>query len=426
MINNERWAIVLWRKFQTFPQNLNLFPSVPPSTNAQELRTQRISTRLFIVLLILSMTILLLYTSLVASRKTVNVQTPTLAQYEQLNLAYSQTLKCPCAKISINYRTFLRIEYTLHQVCSSVFVNQSWIDYLATPMVITPLTRDFRKISPFLFQALRTFCELSNSTIADSLTQFYSRQYVSASVIPEKLFQSAMTSLVAYFKVSTTNSFLLFRSMIRDTTQANTLFSGLQTNYHLVIATTKYDVGISPLIYNNCNCASLSTCIDQSSIYKYSNEIRLFNISGFYTGCYVIESLLQSTLQCFYSQQCIDDIQVFLPPSPLMQATALDSSLPSRYPNDSIIEDLVNNLMIEQWNISSLYNRYYNECQPTQCTYTIETRNDLIYIATTLFGIAGGLTTVLEVVVPRLVKFIMYCIRKLSGRVVPAIPIVQT
>jgi hypothetical protein len=109
-----------------------------------------------------------------------------------------------------------------------------------------------------------------------------------------------------------------------------------------------------------------------------------------------------------------------------MQATALDSSLPSRYPNDSIIEDLVNNLMIEQWNISSLYNRYYNECQPTQCTYTIETRNDLIYIATTLFGIAGGLTTVLEVVVPRLVKFIMYCIRKLSGRVVPAIPIVQT
>jgi hypothetical protein len=62
--------------------------------------------------------------------------------------------------------------------------------------------------------------------------------------------------------------------------------------------------------------------------------------------------------------------------------------------------------MIEKWNAPSIFERYYNECQPTNCTYSFEKRNDLIYIATTLFGIAGGLTTVLELVIPRLVKLI--------------------
>jgi hypothetical protein len=60
--------------------------------------------------------------------------------------------------------------------------------------------------------------------------------------------------------------------------------------------------------------------------------------------------------------------------------------------------------MIEKWNVSPAYERYYNACHPTQCTYTFETRNDLIYIVTTLFGIAGGLITVLKLILPRLIK----------------------
>jgi transcriptional regulator CtsR len=82
--------------------------------------------------------------------------------------------------------------------------------------------------------------------------------------------------------------------------------------------------------------------------------------------------------------------------------------------------------MIEKWNVSRIYERYYNECQPAQCNYTVETRNDIVYIVTTLFGIAGGLTTVLKLVVPHMVKFIMHCIQKLSRRVVPQVFVVQT
>ena len=55
---------------------------------------------------------------------------------------------------------------------------------------------------------------------------------------------------------------------------------------------------------------------------------------------------------------------------------------------------------------SIMYNRYYNECQPIQCTYSYKTRNDLILIITALVGLVGGLTTSLKIVVPRLVKMI--------------------
>jgi hypothetical protein len=404
----------------------NVFTSVPPSTDEYELRTQRISTRLFIFFLIVSMTILLLYTSLITVRKAINVEEPPLKRYLQLYSKYSQTLTCACTQISIHYEKFLRIEYTLHQVCSSIFVDQSWIDYLANPSEIIMYIIDFRMTSASAFQALSTFCLLINRTISDSFIEFYSRQYVSASVMPSKLFESETESLTNRFKLSMTNSFLLSLSMIQNTTQVNALFAVLKTNYNLYVPGTS-SIRTYPRTYNGCRCDSSSKCIELSSIYQYPNpDERLFNISGFYIGCYVLEALLQSTLECFYNQTCINRLQMYYSSSSAINVTALDSSSPSNYSQSSTIRDLVENLMIEQWNVSTMYERYYNECRPTQCTYNIETRNDLIYIFTTLSGIVGGLTTVLKLVVPQLVKFIMYYIRKLRTRVVPEMSSAQT
>jgi hypothetical protein len=108
-----------------------------------------------------------------------------------------------------------------------------------------------------------------------------------------------------------------------------------------------------------------------------------------------------------------------------MNVTALDSSLPSQYFINSTIEDLINHLMVEQWNSSLIYDSYYNECQPAQCSYTYVTTNDIIYIVTTLIGLVGGLITVLKLVVPRLVKlFVRYILRQ--RRVTRVMPFVQT
>ena len=391
-----------------------------PSTDEHELRNQRISTWLFIILFTTGMIILLLYNSLINTTKTVNIETPTLQQYEHLYSTYSQTLNCPCEKISINYDKFLHIKYQLHQVCYSDFVGEKWIRHLTKSEEKPNYSVDFRTTSSLVFQGLKMFCELSNSTISDNLIRFHSQQYISATVISLKLFESDIDSLTKQFRSSMENDFLLSRLMIRDTTQANALLSAKQTNYDMVMPTF-----FTPLAkkYGGCECGSLSTCVEPSFIIS-ANGVPYFYIPGFYSGCYVIESLLQSTLQCFYSEQCIKNLQIHYTP-PLIVVRTLDSSLSSNYRINSTVQQFVDKLMIDVWSASSVYEKYYNECKPTRCTYRYETRNDIIYIFTTLFGIAGGLITTLGFIVPHSISFIRKIIRKPNRRIAPDISIVE-
>jgi hypothetical protein len=290
-------------------------------------------------------------------------------------------------------------------------VDQRWIEYLSS-FETDVIGKDFRWTSPYVFQALKTFCELINRTINENLVAFNLSKYVSTSVISEHVFESEAKSLIDQFRSSVTNAFSLSLSIIQGTTQANALLSALQTNFYLYKVNSSENLVINGTLYDDCRCASSSTCISPSSIYEYSTSTPIFNVPNFYIGCYVIQSLLQSTLECFYDQECIDQLQSFISWSPSINPTALNASLSSLYSVNSSVGDLIDKLMIEQWDVSPLYERYYNECRPTQCTYKLETNNDIIYIVTTLFGIAGGLSTVLKIILPRLVKLV----RKKKGQ----------
>ena len=389
-----------------FCSDLNIFPSVPPSTDAYELRTQRISTRLFLLLFTFSLIILISYTSLVRITKTFTVQSPTFEQYSQLYSQYSQTLTCPCTQISINYENFIHIQYTLHQVCTSFFITDQWLYYFNPPVLTNYFSDDFRWTGSYAFQALRMFCELTNTTIINSLDRFYSNQYVTASITSDRVFRAQSQQLIDQFKSSTINTFLLSLSLVRNTTQGNALFSSTKTNYEL--STNGNDSGISTRAegYPNCNCRYSSKCVKRSSIFRSPDSKILFSIPDFYMGCYVIEALLQSSLRCFYQQSCINGLEVYLYLPVGTTLTALNSSMQSRYSVSSTIESMINNLMIEEWNATIRYTKYYDVCRPDKCGYSVEGRNDLIYIITTVVGIVGGLTTVLKFVVPWLVKLI--------------------
>ncbi|CAF0901103.1 unnamed protein product [Adineta steineri] len=210
-----------YQKSKFFFLNLNLFPSVPPTTHEHQLRNQRISTRLFIFLLTILLFILLLYTSLINITEIVNVKAPSIIEYEQLYNSYSQTLTCECTQVSINYEKFIEIQYTLHQVCYSDFVTQNWIDYLGITQEwidylaiyesyeeyeyfekygyyeyygnYEPNPTDFRFTSTFTFQTMSAFCTLVNQTISNSLIQFYSNQYQQQ--LKTSSFSSSLTSI---------------------------------------------------------------------------------------------------------------------------------------------------------------------------------------------------------------------------------------
>ncbi|CAF3716292.1 unnamed protein product [Adineta steineri] len=395
------------QKLKNYLITYNTFPSVPPSTDERLLQSERISTRVYIILLTLSLAILLLYTSLINVTQTVNVNAPTMIKYLELYSTYSQTLKCPCKQVSISYNTFISIEYTFHQICTSVFISQDWIDYLSKSYGSNGVhMHDFRDTSPFTFQALSTLCDLINQTVSIRLSQFNSSQYVSASVISSDVFKSQVQSLIDQFRLSATNDFLLSLTTIRNTTQSNALFSGLQTNYYFITQNDTQWPDPYVVTYGNCSCSSSPKCIAQSGIYNYPDPKILFSVPGIYIGCYVIESVLQSDLRCFYNQTCIDQLQAHFLSTSLMNITTLDESLLGKLRKNSTIEEVVGQLMMVQWNQSIMYDEYFNACQPFECTYTHQIKNKLIYIVTTLIGLLGGLITMLKLIVPRVIRFV--------------------
>ncbi|CAF4136438.1 unnamed protein product, partial [Adineta steineri] len=335
-------------------RDFNLFSSIPPSTDQHQLRNQRISTRLFIILLTLSLTVLILYTSLVNTTHTFDIKSPTSTQYSQLYSAYPQTLTCACTDISIDYGQFLQVNYKQHQICTSIFVNDSWINYLVNARGTPNYFDDFRWIGTFIFQALNAFCQLSNQTISNRLIQFYSSQYVSASVTPLQVFQSQTQAFVSQFKSSITHDFLLSLSTIRTTTQSNSLLSGQLTNYYLYTPSNNIYVYSYSALYGSCSCAFSAKCAYESPIYDPSDNA-LFTVPGIYIGCYIIEALLQSNLQCFYNETCINQIQSYFTYYLSTNLTTLDASLLIGFSMNSTIQELVDELMVEEWNNATIY-----------------------------------------------------------------------
>jgi hypothetical protein len=155
---------------------------------------------------------------------------------------------------------------------------------------------------------VRSFYELINSTISYSLNQFYTKQYVSAYVLSSELLQPQIQASIDQFKTSTTNTFLLSLIKIRDTTHVNALFSAQMTNYQPILLDTTGDLLYNTNKYSNCSCDVSPRCISQSYIYDYINNTVLFTVPGMHVGCYIIESSLQSTFECFYNRTCVNQL----------------------------------------------------------------------------------------------------------------------
>lgn len=127
----------------------------------QKLREQRVSTRIYAVLLngkssicqhpwwhrifVLAILIILVLFALAQERTTtVTVKEPSMVQYQQLQAIYATTLSCPCSTVTIPYDTFSSVEFRMHQICTSIFISDDWIAALYTPDASHYLPTDFR------------------------------------------------------------------------------------------------------------------------------------------------------------------------------------------------------------------------------------------------------------------------------------------
>ena len=70
------------------------------------------------------------------------------------------------------------------------------------------------------------------------------------------------------------------------------------------------------------------------------------------------------------------------------------------------MQELVSDLMVEEWITNISYEKYYAQCASLACTYSKVDRHDGLYVLTNVIGSFGGLTIVLRFIILLSVGFI--------------------
>ena len=356
-----------------------------PESNDRQIHYQQLATRFYVIIIAVSLWSLISYKRLRVEEIRETISGPTFLQYVKLEKVYGNDLSCPCTSISVPYGAFVTIEPTYHQVCSSYLISSQWIMYSNPISESSAYLFDYQFNSGSHFRTLAMFCEQAKQMINSSLRNFLATPIVTRKAIRPALLQSQMDSLIADWKVVTIQEFTRTIELIRTTTSANQLMNRLNIFYQ------HDDYGqriVEPRVYGTCNCASFRTCHTNLTI---DNYVDIFVIPNFFYGCYLLDALLISTLECFYDESCMNQIDYFLDRSLKGSWTypALDSNI--NLPSDTI-ESIVNQMMIVSWSSNVNSTIYYETCASKSCT--IEYTGSIGYLTTLLFSaeVFGGLS----------------------------------
>ncbi|CAF1401239.1 unnamed protein product [Adineta ricciae] len=178
----------------------------------------------------------------------------------------------------------------------------------------------------------------------------------------------ALASVCELLKSSTIADFLSSLYIVKDTSQINGLLSVLRTNGIFKFPPDGQIVNIEFASYNGCRCINSSECVESVSIYDDIAANRIFVAPGMFRNCQIIAALLQSNLACFYDELCFDELVSHINSSLSLNMTRMNASAVSRFSTNSTTRELLNELLVEEWNILSKFANYFNECRPVECT----------------------------------------------------------
>lgn len=186
-------------------RNYNIFPSYPPTNDKHIYRKEIISTRLFIFTFIIALIFITSFNLLLTISTTITVDSPIFDEYLDLYDKYQRSLECPCTSIAVSYSSFTSVDYSFHEICSSVYVTSAWqeIIFRSLPTDYWIYSSDFRTIGASVFQIIGSFCELADKTTINQLVTFNSRELVSKNVITENIFSEKLNASFNLFVQTT-------------------------------------------------------------------------------------------------------------------------------------------------------------------------------------------------------------------------------
>jgi hypothetical protein len=240
--------VTAFRSIKTYFIELNLFESIDSRSNAHHLRSAIIATRIYIILMTIAVFILVLFNAFDQKIKLITVKNPSEDVFQTLYMKYSSTLECPCNRVEISYKTFINISYTLHPICSSVFVSNDWINLLFRYDMGYFFPFDFRSSASGQFQLLASLCSFANRTIQDAIDDLLSDNLLSPQVLSFTSLKAQSEARSYFLQTSTTHTFRRLLSLVRSTTQINSLQPAMETaRMHLIHIYPDNSLDASPL-----------------------------------------------------------------------------------------------------------------------------------------------------------------------------------
>ncbi|CAF1282103.1 unnamed protein product, partial [Adineta ricciae] len=271
---------------------------------------------------------------------------------------------------------------------------------------------DARITAVGFFQMLHTLCTFAQQTIDDSKHIFLQTQLISTELFEQSLLESKVEVAIRDWQATTINAFARDQQLIQNVVQGNQIMAGFLLNFYFNFGPDNRLQPFSFPVHTQrlrkeidtlCLCALDQRCAWHSfTLFMRNNSSTAFYVPGMFSGCYLVNSVLQSTLECFYNQTCLNTFQVTFggsnndPRFPI-----LDSSL--NLMNETI-GSIVSRLMVDNWKTNIDFSAYFNACALSFCTYEYIQFHSFAYLFTMIVGVFGGLTKSLCFFVPILIK----------------------
>ena len=389
-------------------------------TDLFERTTLKISSWIYLFLLCLSMIIIIIFTGFSFQTQSVTVENPSRKTFEDLQQKYSRSFQCACSQIAIQHSSFISIFPQFHPVCTSSFISSEWSNAMAHAGRYDDkfLSTDIFIIGPKFFNGLNALCELLRTTVSDASFIFNQSSLITDEVLSYVELMVRAQQVLYQFESNTVTEFKRSLALIRS--QTATMYTTGYSDISWRISpwsdrlNSNYFQAV-PIQIDNCSCALNDECKEQVVLYNYTGYIRsdpigvLTNISDMFTGCFTTQSLLQSSLECLFDQICVDfvveRINIILPSWLWINASILQTNS-TQFSSNMLVQDMINEMMIETWNENIDYSQYYEQCAPKLCTYFFTSRNNALYVLTTIIGLFGGLSVALRIIVPLIVNWI--------------------
>ncbi|CAF2751676.1 unnamed protein product [Rotaria sp. Silwood2] len=335
--------------------------------------------------------ILIGYTSSIVQTQTHIINNPSRAIYEVLYTKYSIMLQCECHEIAIPYGSFLSLSLEYHPVCSSAFITDTWLqvtrrddnlDFAYNP-------EDFFYAGFGFFNTLASLCSLAQTILNNSLHVFNRNRLVSGQVLFKNELIARSFVIFGTFKTNTINKLKRDLSFIQSHTRDMLSISQGITYTRIYERVNRYmynELFSIPLEWDDCSCTLNDQCKALMGFYwNNASPLLKFTIPNLFVDCFTLQAVYKSSLDCLFNQTCLDAAQNEIRSERPINVSVLQAR-PNGFLHTTSINEIIDTLMVERWGENIQYARYYEQCSPKQCSYSLKYRMNALYVFTTIAG----------------------------------------